>query len=44
MSLWIWLLVATLVFTPKGSSPKSGRYDLRAVALLFCVIALIAQT
>ena len=44
MSLWIWLLVAILVFAPKGSSPKSGRYDLRALALLFCVIALITQT
>ncbi len=43
MNPWILLLFAILIFAPKGSSNQSGRYDFRAVALLLCVIAIIAQ-
>ena len=43
MNLWILLLFAILIFAPKSSSNESSRYDFRAVALLLCVIAIIAQ-
>ncbi len=43
MNLWILLLFAVLIFAPKSSSGQAGRFDLRALALLLCVIALIAQ-
>ncbi len=44
MNGWLLLLLAILIFAPKSSTAKAGRLDLRAVALLLCVIALIAQT
>jgi hypothetical protein len=43
MNLWILLLFAVLILAPKSSSNESSRFDLRALALLLCVIALIAQ-
>ncbi len=43
MNPWILLLFAILLFAPKSSSSQTGRFDLRALALLLCVIALIAQ-
>ncbi len=43
MNGWLWLLLAILIFAPKSSTVKTGRWDLRALALLLCVIALIAQ-
>ncbi|CAG0929366.1 hypothetical protein TFLX_01282 [Thermoflexales bacterium] len=43
MNLWILLLFAILIFAPKNSSNQSDRVDFRALALLLCVIALIAQ-
>jgi len=43
MNLWILLLFAVLIFAPKSSSNESSRFDVRALALLLCVIALIAQ-
>ncbi len=43
MNLWVLLLFAILIFAPKSSSSQSSRFDFRAVALLLCVIALIAQ-
>ncbi len=43
MNLWILLLFAILIFAPKNSSDQSSRFDVRAVALLLCVIALVAQ-
>ncbi len=43
MNVWLLILFAILVFAPKGSSTQSGRFDVRALALLLCIIALIAQ-
>lgn len=43
MNAWLLILFALLIFAPKGSSNLSGRFDFRALALLLCVIALIAQ-
>ena len=43
MNGWILILFAILIFAPKGSPSQSGRFDFRALALLLCVIALIAQ-
>jgi hypothetical protein len=43
MNLWVLILFAVLIFAPKSSSSQSGRFDYRALALLLCVIALIAQ-
>jgi hypothetical protein len=43
MNPWILLLFLILVFAPKSSSNQSSRFDLRALALLLCVIALMAQ-
>lgn len=40
---WLLLLLAILIFTPQSSTVKAGRFDYRAVALLLCVIALVAQ-
>jgi hypothetical protein len=43
MNAWLLILFAILIFAPKGSTNPSGRFDFRALALLLCVIALIAQ-
>jgi hypothetical protein len=43
MNLWVLILFAVLIFAPKSSSSLSRRFDYRALALLLCVIALIAQ-
>ena len=43
MNAWLLILLAILIFAPKGSSNQSSRFDFRALALLLCVIALIAQ-
>ena len=43
MNLWILILFAFLIFAPKSSSNQSNRFDYRALALLLCVIALVAQ-
>ncbi len=43
MNPWLWLLIGILVFAPKSMSAKTGRWDLRALALLLCVIAVITQ-
>jgi len=43
MNLWVLILFAVLIFAPKSSSGQSRRFDYRALSLLLCVIALIAQ-
>ena len=43
MNGWLFLLLAILLFAPKGSTGKRGRWDVRALALLLCVVALMAQ-
>ena len=43
MNLWILLLFAILIFAPKSSSDQSSRWDFRALAILLCVVALVAQ-
>lgn len=43
MNLWILILFAILIFAPKNSSTPANRFDYRALALLLCIIALIAQ-
>ncbi len=43
MNGWLLLLLAILIFAPQNTTAKSGRFDFRAVALLLCVIALVAQ-
>ena len=43
MNAWLLILFAILIFAPKGSSHQSNRFDFRALALLLCVAALIAQ-
>ena len=43
MNAWLLILLAVLVFAPKTASNPSSRFDFRALALLLCVIALIAQ-
>jgi hypothetical protein len=41
MNPWIWLLIALLVLLPKNAAERSGRIDVRAMALLFCVLSLV---
>jgi hypothetical protein len=43
MNAWLLILFAVLIFAPKTASNQSSRFDFRALALLLCVIALIAQ-
>ncbi len=43
MSLWVFILFLILIFAPRSSSQATGRLDLRALALVLCVIALIAR-
>jgi hypothetical protein len=43
MNAWLLILLAILVFAPKNSSDQSSRFDFRALALLLCVIAIVAQ-
>ena len=43
MNVWVFILFAVLIFAPKSASNQSSRFDFRALALLLCVIALIAQ-
>jgi hypothetical protein len=43
MNLWVLILFLILIFAPRSSSKASGRFDLRALALLLCVIALISR-
>jgi hypothetical protein len=43
MNVWLWVLMAILIFAPKGDNEKGGRWDLRALALLLCVIAVVTQ-
>jgi hypothetical protein len=43
MNAWLLILFAILIFAPKSSSNQSSRYDFRALALLLCIIAIIAQ-
>jgi hypothetical protein len=43
MNVWVLILFAVLIFAPKSASTQSSRLDFRALALLLCVIAIIAQ-
>lgn len=43
MNFWVWVLMAILLFAPKDATPKAGRWDWRALALLLCVIAVMTQ-
>ncbi len=43
MNVWILILFAVLIFAPKSASDQSSRMDFRALALLLCVVAIIAQ-
>ncbi len=43
MNVWVLILFLILVFAPRSSSRATGRLDLRALALVLCVIALIAR-
>jgi len=43
MNIWVFILFVVLIFAPKSASNPSNRLDFRALALLLCVIALIAQ-
>lgn len=43
MNAWLLILFAILIFAPKSSSDQAGRFDFRALALLLCVIAIVAQ-
>jgi hypothetical protein len=46
MNAWLLILLAILIFAPKNSSDQSShssRFDFRALALLLCIIAIIAQ-
>ena len=43
MNAWLLILLAILIFAPKNASNPSSRFDFRALALLLCVIALMAQ-
>jgi hypothetical protein len=43
MNAWLLILFAILIFAPKSSPGQASRFDFRALALLLCVIALIAQ-
>ena len=43
MNAWLLILFAILIFAPKSSSNESSRFDFRALALLLCIIAIIAQ-
>jgi len=43
-SLWIWLLVAVMLFVPRKASESDSGFDkLRSVALLLGLLFLIAQ-
>jgi len=43
MNAWLLILFVILIFAPKNSSDQSSRFDFRALALLLCVIAIVAQ-
>lgn len=43
MNVWLFVLLLILVFGPKSTSEKAGRWDFRAVLLLLCVVGLVAQ-
>ena len=43
MNAWIFILFLVLIFAPKNASNQSSRFDFRALALLLCIIAIIAQ-
>ena len=43
MNAWLLILLAILIFAPKSSSGQSSRWDFRALAILLCVVALVAQ-
>ena len=43
MNPWLWVLMGLLIFAPKGATETGGRWDLRALALLVCVIAVVTQ-
>ena len=43
MNVWVFILFLVLIFAPKSASNQASRMDFRAVALLLCVIALIAK-
>jgi hypothetical protein len=43
MNVWIFILFVVLIFAPKSTSNQTSRLDFRALSLLLCVIALIAQ-
>jgi hypothetical protein len=43
MNAWLLILFAILIFAPKSSSNPTSRFDFRALALLLCVIAIIAH-
>ena len=43
MNPWLWVLMGILIFAPQAANEKGSRWDLRAVALLVCVIAVVTQ-
>ena len=43
MNPWLWVLMGILIFAPKGANEADNRWDLRALALLLCVIAVVTK-
>jgi hypothetical protein len=43
MNGWLLALFLILIFAPKGSAEKTGRWNFRAVLLLLCIIGLVSQ-
>lgn len=43
MNGWLLALFLILIFAPKNTAEKSGRWDFRAVLLLLCIVGLVTQ-
>ena len=43
MNGWLLALFLILIFAPKSSAEKAGRWDFRAVLLLLCIVGLVTQ-
>ena len=43
MNGWLLALFLILIFAPKSSAEKEGRWNFRAVMLLLCIIGIVTQ-
>ena len=43
MNGWLLAVFLILIFAPKSSTEKDGRWNFRAVLLLLCIVGLVTQ-